>query len=60
MKDETGIGSGSDYIAMKMDVKMTAGRAAEVAVSWLHLMTAQMTDPLTVRVVLRRVGSTSG
>ena len=59
-KDEAGIGSGSDWMAVNMAVKMTEGRAVEVAVSWVHLMTAPMTDPLAVRVVLRRVGSTSG
>ena len=43
-----------------MAVDMAASRAAEVAVSCVHLMTAPMTDALAMKVVLRRVGSTSG
>ena len=39
---------------------MAESRAAEVAVSWFHLMTAPMTACLAVKVVLRQVGSTSG
>ena len=43
-----------------MAVEMAASRAAEVAVSCVHLMTAPTTDGLAMKVVLRRVVSNSG
>ena len=54
--DEARIGSWGNYMA----VKMAESRAAEVAVSWFHLMNAPITSCLAVKVVLRQVGSTSG
>ena len=63
-KDEGRIGTGSDEMVVEMAVtmamKMTARGVAEVAVRWVHLMTATMIERMALRVVLRWVGLTGG